>query len=1174
MPSLYETTATVGDVASSNFTTLYNASGLTVPNAGAGSVSGNLNVSGNLTVQGTSLLVGAVTLGSTLSLPNYTFPATDGSTDQVLTTDGSGNLYFTSVSALGASYTIQADTATGGADLTLVSSGGVLDSVKFAGGSSITVTRTDANTITISSDADNIPDGTAEGQLLYWDGAAWTADTNIEFSDINQRTKFINSVSSGSSVGAIELLRRQAALNDGDSVGEVYGQLVGTTKTFTHRLISTYNDGGADNEFRIQADASGTFTGGEYAQLFLDNSEVAIFGNQLQFLRAATGAPTQNATIRVNRGTSPDSTFIWDETADRWSASDGLAAQGNFYASGNISQDGDIISINADNTAVDSYVYFKGGSRYLKWNNTDQRFEFNESLYLSTPNEPPATFERQVTAAEMSPSEAKTVLRLVERVTDAPNNATDDGGGALQFARASGASGGALKLYGSVTSNYYGTTNTADINLLWSDDNFAESSPGVFPGTYNLLRLGSDDATFFNNSIYADYSVAGAAKIGINTNVPNYTLDVFGDANVSGDITISGIKVDLATPVQQGQILSVTNAVTPTISNSSDVTFASTTYRPTFIGKTGTVGRAQTSAAVINDTGAVAFGQGDGSGMLIGLDSDSQARRFITSLTSSFDTGGNYQFRVSNSTNSFANITGTTITGGNTITFSAAHGLIANQKIIYLTTTQNGLTQNTYYYVRATGLTTTQAQLSATLGGAAVALTNATGLTLGFQTATTRVIVADNNQLAIAGTNFVLNANGAGEAAVNATIAVERGTTGADAELFWNESTDRWYFDNGDGVDHPMVISIDDLSDVVITPPVGAGQLLVNDGTNWVNTPNIEFTSVTNRPAFINAVTGTSNSAAEFLKNTGSAVADGDRVAYVMGHVDGATRTYTYRQQSEYDSTGNNILRLQIDPVGNFAPASTTVITQALLDNNQLALNGSDLVLRANSTGIAAGDATITVERGTSGSDATFGWVESASTWFSNGNLTANGYIGTNSNDFYFNNDDGPAADTFINVKRGASADVNIKWNEATDRWQTTVDGTNYLNIPNQNLDTTDDVTFSSVTVDGVASFNSQTTTTTSTATVQISSTVRATQKVVISVTDNVTGDMHVLEALAFQTAAPATPAAYITTYGEMYSNAALAAFTADISGGAIRILATPASTNSTTFTVARIGVN
>jgi hypothetical protein len=43
-----------------------------------------------------------------------------------------------------------------------------------------------------------------------------------------------------------------------------------------------------------------------------------------------------------------------------------------------------------------------------------------------------------------------------------------------------------------------------------------------------------------------------------------------------------------------------------------------------------------------------------------------------------------------------------------------------------------------------------------------------------------------------------------------------------------------------------------------------------------------------------------------------------------------------------------------------------------------------------------------------------------------------------------------------------------------------------------------------------------------------------------------------------------------LTTYGEMYSTAALATFSADISGGALRLRATPASSNSTTFSSVR----
>ena len=85
--------------------------------------------------------------GST-NFPGYAFPYLDGSANQVLATNGSGVLAWTSVPSIDTNYTIQADTATGGANLTLVGSDATTDSVKFANGTGVTITRTDANTIT------------------------------------------------------------------------------------------------------------------------------------------------------------------------------------------------------------------------------------------------------------------------------------------------------------------------------------------------------------------------------------------------------------------------------------------------------------------------------------------------------------------------------------------------------------------------------------------------------------------------------------------------------------------------------------------------------------------------------------------------------------------------------------------------------------------------------------------------------------------------------------------------------------------------------------------------------------------------------------------------------------------------------------------------------------------
>ena len=373
MPSLYETTAIVGDVSSSNFTTLYNSSGLSAPNTGGGAVGGNLNVAGNLTVQGSSLLQGAVTLGSTLSLPSYTFPNTDGTTYQVLTTDGSGNLTWSSVQTLpGANYTISASTATGGADLDLVS-GVTTDSVKFAGGTNITVTRTDANTITISSSADDIPDGTAQGQVLYWDGTAWTADSTITSLVTTSRftTELKNSSKSFSGSAVFRRNYGSSAYVEDDATSVIF-QVDSDSQAIVPVGTIGYKYSATNPTFSAIVSTDSFATSTEIAKINLTNIE--FNGTNLYLNKNHTGAPSSNAAIIVERGTSTDATLTWNETNDQWELNNQL-----YITSGNLYVNGEVAGVNQDSTAVDSYIYLKGSTQYLKWNNTSQQFELSNA---------------------------------------------------------------------------------------------------------------------------------------------------------------------------------------------------------------------------------------------------------------------------------------------------------------------------------------------------------------------------------------------------------------------------------------------------------------------------------------------------------------------------------------------------------------------------------------------------------------------------------------------------------------------------------------------------------------------------------------------------------------------------------------------------------------------------
>jgi len=647
MPSLYESTVNTGEVSSSNFTTLYNASGLQVPNAGAGSVTGNLNVGGNLTVQGTSLLIGEVTLQSTLSLPNYTFPLPDGSTDQVLVTDGNGNLYWTDVTAIpGAAYSIEATTATGGANITLADSAGGTDSVKLAAGSNMNIVRTDANTITISTVADNIPDGTQNGQLLVWENSAWTATNDISWTNNTYRTLITGKAGiAGRTFTALRLANDTGATpyatNDG--TGILYSVDSDSQAASSYAASTAAYDSGNNHQFRfstskssfasdtvtsitggntlvfsaphgwsagqnytfVSATANGLVTGTSYyvlasgltttqaqVSLTLGGSPVAlingtglnlVFQDSERIITAdqnifnvagqtftlnglGTGIAGVDATIAVERGSSgADATLKWSEGALRWEFNNQLNVAGAISATGVISTTAESISMNTDSTATDSLLNFKGLNQYLKWDNTNQRFQFSDKLYISTDAIPPALFERRVLTADVSPNEAKGALRIFERVTDAPSNDNNIGGPAMLFGRSYGTSGGTERLFASIAGLWHGATTTADMQFNWSNDNFTETSPGVFPGTFTLLRLGSDNATFFNNSIYTNYATAGATQVGINNNTPAYTLDVTGDGRITTNLTLGG---DLA--VNGGDI--TTTQTTASVFNTTATT--------------------------------------------------------------------------------------------------------------------------------------------------------------------------------------------------------------------------------------------------------------------------------------------------------------------------------------------------------------------------------------------------------------------------------------------------------------------------------------------------------------------------------------------------------------------------------------------------------------------------
>lgn len=148
----------------------------------------------------------------------------------------------------------------------------------------------------------------------------------------------------------------------------------------------------------------------------------------------------------------------------------------------------------------------------------------------------------------------------------------------------------------------------------------------------------------------------------------------------------------------------------------------------------------------------------------------------------------------------------------------------------------------------------------------------------------------------------------------------------------------------------------------------------------------------------------------------------------------------------------------------------------------------------------------------------------------------------------------------------GGSTFGNITVGVATDNTISTTTGdlvlasaTNVLNASTLGAD------FEYISVDGQASLDSSTLTTTSTATVALNLTARNAMTGLVNIIQGT--NVHCLNYTALRTGATT---ALLTTYGEMYNTTSLASFTADVSGGNLRLLVTPTSATSTVFSVVR----
>ena len=159
---------------------------LTISNSDIASES-NISIS-VLSIDGSTINRWSFDREGTLSTPNYAFPLEDGTVDQVIATDGSGNLYWSDQTG-----------GTGGSPLAVKDEGTTITaaatSINFAGagitathiGSAVTVTVAKGAGINKIVDVPDVYTGTglANGQLLVYNYSSERWDTKTELSSQN-----------------------------------------------------------------------------------------------------------------------------------------------------------------------------------------------------------------------------------------------------------------------------------------------------------------------------------------------------------------------------------------------------------------------------------------------------------------------------------------------------------------------------------------------------------------------------------------------------------------------------------------------------------------------------------------------------------------------------------------------------------------------------------------------------------------------------------------------------------------------------------------------------------------------------------------------------------------------------------------------------------------------------
>lgn len=184
--------------------------------------------------------------------------------------------------------------------------------------------------------------------------------------------------------------------------------------------------------------------------------------------------------------------------------------------------------------------------------------------------------------------------------------------------------------------------------------------------------------------------------------------------------------------------------------------------------------------------------------------------------------------------------------------------------------------------------------------------------------------------------------------------------------------------------------------------------------------------------------------------------------------------------------TGANIVTAgNLQVTGNLTVTGTTTT----VNSTDLQIADNTILLNRNETGagVTLGTAGVEIERGTA-TNVSWQWNESLLAWqprnvasdanlnnvFVGNNLVSGGDFGTNGYRMYMNYADEAftTGTADLVVRRGTQPDVAIRWDEDLNKWRVSHDGTQFFNLPDQNLSVNSNASFAGLEVTGQADFD------------------------------------------------------------------------------------------------------